>query len=134
MIYTLAEEDAIHDGGSTLDIGAVIHSGAGIIALVLGGLMYVYDWAVPLFSGLMVLSAVSAIWISAAHNSWVLGHWLAILPVIGIGIGYLGVAWGFTLAYVCPWIAFIHFVERGIKHMGEARSVADGTNSDVQAP
>lgn len=130
----MAEENAIHDGGSKIDIGAVVHSSAGIIALVLGGLMYVYAWATPLFSGLMILSAISAVWISAMHNSWVLGHWLAMLPVIGIVIGYMGATWGFTLAYVCLWIAFGHFIERGVKQMREARAVAISPKSDVQSP
>lgn len=100
---------------STLDMGALIHSGAGIIALALGGLMYAYSWALPLFSGLMILSAVSAVWISWRQDAWVPGHWLAMLPIVGIGLGYFVASWGYTLAYICLWIAFIHFVSRGIQ-------------------
>lgn len=97
-----------------VDVGALIHASAGILAIVLGGLMYFYTWAQPLFSGLMLVSAVSAIVISWRMDAWVPGHWLAMLPVIGIGIGYVYASWGFTLAYVCLWIAFMHFIIRGI--------------------
>lgn len=97
-----------------VDVGAVIHATAGILALVLGGLMYFYAWAEPVFSSLMLLSAVSAIIISWRMDAWVPGHWLAMLPVIGVGVGYLYSQWGFTLAYICLWIAFTHFVVRGI--------------------
>ncbi len=111
-------DDTPSDAHSTmLDVGAIIHSIAGLTAMALGGLMYVYDWAQLLFSVLMIISAVSAVWISAAHNSWVLGHWLAIFPVIGIFIGYFFEAWGFTAAYICLWLAFLHFIERGIAKM-----------------
>ena len=34
-------------GGQTLDVGALIHSGAGIVSLLVGGLMYFYSWATP---------------------------------------------------------------------------------------
>lgn len=98
-----------------LDIGALVHASAGLLALVLGGLMYWYAWAQPLFAGLMLLSAVSAIIISWRMDAWVPGHWLAMLPVIGIAIGYSVAGWGFTLAYLCLWIAFAHFVIRGIQ-------------------
>jgi uncharacterized membrane protein HdeD (DUF308 family) len=102
-------------GDSTLDIGALIHASAGIISLLAGGLMYYYAWALPVFAGLMILSAVSAVIISWRQDAWVPGHWLAMLPIIGIGIGYLVADWGFTFAYVCLWIAFIHFVVRGVQ-------------------
>ena len=97
-----------------VDIGALVHAAAGILALVTGALMYVYAWAQPVFAGLMLLSAVSAIIISWRFDAWVPGHWLAMLPVIGIVIGYTSAPWGFTLAYVCLWIAFTHFIIRGI--------------------
>jgi uncharacterized membrane protein HdeD (DUF308 family) len=106
---------------SRLDIGAIVHSSAGIIALILGGLMYFYSWALPIFAGLMILSAVSAIWISWRQDAWVPGHWLAMLPVIGIGLGYFLAPWGYTLAYVCLWLAFIHFVIRGIQASRQSR-------------
>lgn len=66
---------------------------------MLGGLIYSYTWAQPVFSGLMLLSAVSAIIISWRMDAWVPGHGLAMLPVIGVG--YLYTQWSFTLAYVC---------------------------------
>ena len=99
---------------STLDIGALIHSSAGIIALAVGGLMYLYSWALPLFASLMILSAISAIWISWSQDAWVPGHWLAMLPIIGVALGYFVAPWGYTLAYACLWIAFVHFIIRGI--------------------
>jgi len=103
--------------GQKLDVGALIHSSAGIISLLMGGLMYVYAWALPVFSGLMILSAVSAIAISWRSDAWVPGHWLAMLPVAGIAIGYFLADWGYTLAYICLWIAFTHFVIRGVQAM-----------------
>jgi hypothetical protein len=57
----MSEPENLTENESTLDLGAVIHSGAGIIALVLGGLMYFYSWALLLFAGLMILSAISAV-------------------------------------------------------------------------
>jgi hypothetical protein len=35
-------------------------------------------------------------------------------PVTGIAIGYLGFEWGFVLAYALIWVAFLHFVGRGL--------------------
>ena len=113
---TEEQQQAKADGG--IDIGALVHSIAGIIALVAGGFMYFsYTWALWLFSGLMILSAISAVLISWRDDAWVPGHWLAMLPVIGVGLGLAGVGWGFTFAYVCLWIAFIHFVIRGVQQM-----------------
>ena len=106
---------------SKIDIGALIHSCAGILALVMGGMMYSYPWALHVFAGLMILSAVSAVLISWRMDAWVPGHWLAMLPVIGVGMGYAGIGWGFTLAYVCLWIAFIHFIVRGVQAMKAAK-------------
>ena len=119
----MSEPENLTGNESTLDLGAVIHSGAGIIALVLGGLMYFYSWALPLFAGLMILSAISAVWISWAQDAWVPGHWLAMLPVIGVLVGYLFAHWGYTLAYVCLWIAFIHFIIRGVQKMRAEQGV-----------
>lgn len=84
--------------------------------------MYFYGWAQPIFAGLMILSAVSAIVISWRSDAWVPGHWLAMLPIIGIAIGYSLADWGFTLAYVCLWIAFLHFVIRGVQAMRESKT------------
>ena len=119
----MSEPENLTENESTLDLGAVIHSGAGIIALVLGGLMYFYSWALPLFAGLMILSAISAVWISWAQDAWVPGHWLAMLPVIGVLVGYLFAPWGYTLAYVSLWIAFIHFIIRGAQKMRAEQGV-----------
>ncbi len=116
-------EDDTAQQESKIDIGALIHSSAGIIALVMGGMMYAYPWALHVFAGLMILSAVSAVLISWRMDAWVPGHWLAMLPIIGVGIGYAGMSWGFTLAYLCLWIAFVHFVWRGVQAMKEAKAV-----------
>ena len=60
----MPETNSTKPGESVLDLGALIHSSAGIIALILGALMYAYNWALPLFASLMILSAVSAVWIT----------------------------------------------------------------------
>ena len=102
---------------SGIDFGALAHAIAGIAAVVLGGLMYTRPWAVDLFATLMLAAAVSAVYFSWKHSAWVTGHWLAMVPVTGVLLGYLGWQWGFTLAYVTLWIAFIHFVIRGVQSL-----------------
>jgi len=47
----------------------ITHSGAGLIALVAGGLMGVSNVARGIFCVLMVVSAVSAVLISWRHNA-----------------------------------------------------------------
>jgi hypothetical protein len=47
--------------------------------------MYFYAWVRPVFSSLMLFSALSAIIISWRMEAWVPGHRLAMLPVIGVG-------------------------------------------------
>ena len=120
----MSETEAVQPE-SKIDIGALIHSTAGIVALVMGGMMYAYPWALHVFSGLMILSAVSAVLISWRMDAWVPGHWLAMLPIIGVGMGYAGIAWGFTLAYICLWIAFIHFIVRGLQAMRAAKAAKE---------
>ena len=122
MVANMSNSNEPEVRESKLDIGALIHSSAGSVALVLGGLMYARDWALHLFAGLMLVSAVSAMLISWRQDAWVTGHWLAMLPVIGVGIGYLFADWGFTLAYICLWIAFTHFVVRGVQQMRAEKS------------
>ena len=102
---------------SGIDFGALAHAIAGIAAVVLGGLMYTRPWAVDLFATLMLAAAVSAVYFSWKHSAWVTGHWLAMVPVTGVLLGYLGWQWGFTVAYVTLWIAFIHFVIRGVQSL-----------------
>ena len=109
-----------------IDLGALAHAIAGVSAVVLGGVMYTRPWAKDLFALLMIVAAVSAVYFSWRHAAWVTGHWLAMVPVTGVILGYLGWAWGFTLAYVTLWIAFIHFVIRGAKSL---RSPAAGQDS-----
>jgi len=103
-----------------VDIGGLIHGITGVVALVAGGLMYSYEWALVAFSMLMMVSAVSAILISWEKDAWVPGHWLAMLPVVGVIGGIVGIQYAFTFAYVCLWIAFGHFVIRGIQGMKAA--------------
>jgi hypothetical protein len=102
---------------SGIDVGALAHAIAGISAVVLGGLMYIRLWAQDAFSMLMIVAAVSAVYFSWKHAAWVTGHWLAMVPVTGVLLGYLGWQWGFSLAYVTLWVAFIHFVIRGVQSL-----------------
>ena len=100
-----------------IDFGALAHAIAGISALALGGLMYTRPWAQDVFSILMMAAAVSALYFSWKHSAWVTGHWLAMVPVTGVVLGYMGWQWGYTVAYVTLWIAFIHFVIRGVQSL-----------------
>ena len=102
---------------SGIDFGALAHAIAGISAVVVGGLMYTSPWAQDVFSILTIVAAVSAVYFSWKHSAWVTGHWLAMVPVTGVIVGYVGWQWGFTLAYVTLWIAFIHFVIRGVQSL-----------------
>jgi len=122
--FNMTDIESVEKHAEAMDAGAIIHASAGIISLVMGGLMFVYAWALPIFAGLMILSTVSAFIISWRSDAWVPGHWLAMLPVIGILLGYFVAPWGYTLAYVCLWIAFIHFVIRGIQKTREAKAGA----------
>jgi hypothetical protein len=92
---------------SAIDWGAVIHAVAGLAAVILGALMYFKPWARDLFSILMIVAAIAAIYFSWKHSAWVPGHWFAMLPVVGVMLGYLGWQWGFSLAYAmacfCPF-------------------------------
>ena len=47
---------------------------------------------------------------------------IAMFTVAGIAIGYYLADWGYTLAYVCLWIAFVHFVVRGVQKVREGRA------------
>ena len=58
------EEEAAGSTESQWDIGALIHAASGVSAIVLGGLMYSKAWAQGLFSLLMGIAAVSAIYFS----------------------------------------------------------------------
>ena len=112
---------------SGIDFGALAHAIAGISAVVLGGLMYTRPWAQDVFSILMIVAAVSAVYFSWKHSAWVTGHWLAMVPVTGVILGYGGWQWGFTLAYVTLWIAFIHFVIRGAQSLWAGDTPDDET-------
>jgi hypothetical protein len=111
------------DAAGKLDLGAVIHSSAGVLCLVLGGLMYLdgFAWAVHAFSAMMMLTFVSALIISISTNSWVTGHYLAMTPVVGVILGYASFDWGFTVAYVLIWTAFVHFLWRGYQGVQAAK-------------
>ena len=78
-----------------VDLGALAHAIAGVCALVLGGLMYSRPWARELFALLMIVAAASAVYFSWKHSAWVTGHWLAMVPVFGVMLGYIGWQWGF---------------------------------------
>ena len=110
-----------------IDFGALAHAIAGISAVVLGGLMYTRPWAQDVFSILMIVAAVSAVYFSWKHSAWVTGHGLAMVPVTGVIVGYVGWQWGFTLAYVTLWIAFIHFVIRGVQSLRAGDTPDDET-------
>ena len=110
-----------------IDFGALAPAIAGISAVVLGGLMYTRPWAQDVFSILMIFAAVSAVYFSWKHSAWVTGHWLAMVPVTGVILGDVGCQWGFTLAYVTLWIAFIHFVIRGVKSLRAGDTPDDET-------
>ena len=112
---------------SGIDFGALAHAIAGISALVLGGLMYTRPWAQDVFSILMIVAAVSAVYFSWKHSAWITGHWLAMVPVTGVILGHVGWQRGFTLAYVTLWIAFIHFVIRGVQSLRAGDTLDDET-------
>ena len=112
---------------SGIDYGALAHAIAGISAVVLGGLMYTRPWAQDVFSILMIVAAVSAVYFSWKHSAWVTGHWLAMVPVTGVIVGYVWWQRGFTLAYVTLWIAFIHFVIRGVQSLRAGDTPDDET-------
>ena len=93
----------------------IIHSSAGILSLVLGAMMVldVFPWATDAFSIMMVIAFVSSVLISWWTSSWVRGHFLAMAPIIGITLGYLGVPFGFEVAFGLLCLAFAHFIYRG---------------------
>jgi len=99
-----------------IDFGVLAHAIAGTSAVVLGCLMYTRPWAQDV-SFLMIAAAVSAVYFSWKHSAWVTGHWLAMVPVTGVSLGFMGWLWGYTLAYVTLWIAFIHFVIGGVQSL-----------------
>ncbi len=109
-----------------LDLGALIHSSAGVLCLALGGLMYLdgLTWAVHAFAAMMLLTFVSALLISISTDSWVTGHYLAMTPVVGVVFGYAGFDWGFTAAYLLIWTAFLHFLWRGYQAMQAAKKAS----------
>ena len=110
-----------------IDFGALAHAIAGISAVLLGSLMYTWPWAQDIFSILIIAAAVSAVFFSWKHSAWVTGHWLAMVPAAGVVLGYLGWQWGYTLAYVTLWIAFIHFVIRGLQSL----RASDGPDAEI---
>ena len=112
---------------SRIDFGALAHAIAGISAVVLGGLMYTRPWAQDVFSILIIVAAVIAVYFSWKHSAWVTGHWLAMVPVTGVIVGYVWWQRGFTLAYVTLWIAFIHFVIRGAQSLRAGDTPDDET-------
>ena len=110
-----------------IDWGALAHGIAGVSAVILGGLMYTRPWAQDAFALLMIVAAVSAVYFSWKHSAWVTGHWLAMVPVLGVILGYAGWPWGFSVAYAALWVAFVHFVMRGLQSL---RSDENTTESE----
>ena len=80
--------DRASQGG--IDFGALAHAIAGISAVVLGGLMYTRPWAQDVFSILMIAAAVSAVSFSWKHSAWATDHWVAMVPVTGVTLRYVG--------------------------------------------
>ena len=93
----------------------IIHGTAGIFSLALGAIMVleVFPWATDAFSIMMAIAFLSSVLISWYTSSWVRGHFLAMGPIIGIALGYLGVPFGFEVAYSLLCLAFAHFLYRG---------------------
>ena len=65
----------------------------------------------------MIAAAVSAVYFSWKHSAWVMGHWLARVPVTGIILGFMEWLWGYNLAYVTFWIVFIYSVIGGVQSL-----------------
>ena len=84
-------KDPAPQGG--IDSGALAHAIAGISAAVLGGLMYTRPWAQDIFSILMIVAAVSAVYFTWNHSAWVTGHWLAMVLVTGVILDLMGWQW-----------------------------------------
>ncbi len=108
----------------TIGWDVIIHSSAGVLCLFLGAFMFFdgFAWAVHGFSAMMLLSFVSALLISLLTHSWVQGHFLAMFPVIGVAFGYGGYEWGFILAYLLIWVAFLHFSWRGYQQAAASKT------------
>ena len=96
----------------------IIHSSAGILSLVLGAMMVldVFPWATDAFSIMMVIAFVSSVLISWWTSSWVRGHFLAMAPIIGIALGYLGVPFGKFLHFII-FINCFHFAMNNTNFM-----------------
>ena len=110
-----------------IDFGELARAIALISVVVLGGMMYTRSWAQDIFSILVIAAAVSSVYFSWKHAAWITGHWLAMVPVTGVILGYVGWQWGYNLAYVTLWIAFIHFVIRGVQSL----RVGDAPDADT---
>lgn len=108
-----------------IDWGALAHGIAGVSAVILGGLMYTRPWAQDAFALLMIVAAVSAVYFSWKHSAWVTGHWLAMVPVLGVILGYAGWSWGFSVAYAALWVAFVHFVMRGLQSLSSDENATE---------
>ena len=78
---------------------------------------------------LMIAAAVSAVYFSWEHSTWVTGHWLATVLVTGVILGYAGWQRGYILVYVTLCIAFIHFFIRGAPVMRQTLSPEYGAIS-----
>ena len=133
MFGTSPVSEASPEAPGGIDWGALAHALAGISAVILGGLMYTRPKAGCVRAtddrrcgqcGVFFLEACRL------GDGPLVGHG----AVTGVAAGYLGWQWGFTLAYVTLWLAFIHFVIRGLQSL-RARSLlipTDGRSSNRQ--
>jgi len=45
--------------------------------------------------------------------------------VLGVILGYAGWPWGFSVAYAALWVAFVHFVMRGLQSLRSDESATE---------
>ena len=96
--------------------------------MILGSLMYTQHWGEG-FLILMIAAAVSAVYFSWEHSTWVTGHWLATVLVTGVILGCGGWQRGYILVSVTLCLAFIHFFIRGAQMMRQTLSPEYGAIS-----
>ena len=77
----------------------------------------------------MIAAAVSAVYFSWEHSTWVTGHWQATVLVTDVILGFAGWQRGYILVYVTLCIAFIHFFIRGAQVMRQTLSLEHGAIS-----
>ena len=111
--------DPASQGG--IDVGALAHALAGISAVVLGGLMFSRPRAQDVFSILMIVAAVSAVYFSWKHSAWVTGNG----SLVGDGAGN-GCDSGLSGMAVGLYPRLRDFVDRFYSLCYSGRAVAQG--------